>query len=66
VPELQANGQTLFYEERGEGEPLLCIMGLATDSLAWIPQLKAFTARHRTLTFDNRDVGRLVARRRAV
>ena len=58
MPELQANGQTLFYEERGEGEPLLCIMGLATDSLAWIPQLKAFTARHRTITFDNRDVGR--------
>jgi 3-oxoadipate enol-lactonase len=58
VPELEANGQTLHYQQHGEGEPLLCVMGLATDSVAWIPQLKAFTARHRTIIFDNRDVGR--------
>jgi 3-oxoadipate enol-lactonase len=58
VPELQANGQTLYYEVHGEGDPLLCVMGLATDSVAWIPQLKDFSARHRTITFDNRDVGR--------
>jgi 3-oxoadipate enol-lactonase len=58
VPELEANGQTLYYEEHGDGEPLLCVMGLGTDSVAWIPQLKAFSARHRTITFDNRDVGR--------
>jgi 3-oxoadipate enol-lactonase len=58
VPEQEANGQTLYYEEHGDGEPLLCVMGLGTDSVAWIPQLKAFSARHRTITFDNRDVGR--------
>jgi 3-oxoadipate enol-lactonase len=58
VPELQTNGQTLYYEVHGEGEPLLLVMGLATDSVAWIPQLKPFSARYRTITFDNRDVGR--------
>jgi pimeloyl-ACP methyl ester carboxylesterase len=58
VPELEANGQTIYYEEHGDGEPLICVMGLATDSVAWIPQLKAFSARLRTITFDNRDVGR--------
>jgi 3-oxoadipate enol-lactonase len=58
VPELEANGQTLYYEVHGEGEPLLLVMGLATDSVAWIPQLQPFSARYRTITFDNRDVGR--------
>ena len=58
MPELEANGQTIYYEEHGDGEPLLCVMGLATDAVAWIPQLKAFSARHRTVVFDNRDVGR--------
>jgi len=58
VPEVRANGQTLYYEQHGDGEPLLCVMGLATDALAWIPQLKAFSAHHRTVVFDNRDVGR--------
>jgi pimeloyl-ACP methyl ester carboxylesterase len=58
VPQLDANGQSLYYEDQGDGDPLVCVMGLATDSVAWIPQLKAFTGRHRTITFDNRDVGR--------
>ena len=56
---MKANGQTLYYEEHGEGEPLLCVMGLATDTMAWLPQLQAFIdAGHRTIIFDNRDVGR--------
>jgi 3-oxoadipate enol-lactonase len=55
---MRANGQTLYYEEHGDGEPLLCVMGLATDTLAWLPQLQAFSERHRTAIFDNRDVGR--------
>jgi 3-oxoadipate enol-lactonase len=55
---MSANGQTLYYEEHGDGDPLLCVMGLATDTLAWLPQLQAFSERHRTVIFDNRDVGR--------
>jgi pimeloyl-ACP methyl ester carboxylesterase len=55
---MSANGQTLYYEEHGEGDPLLCVMGLATDSFAWLPQMQEFSERHRTVIFDNRDVGR--------
>ena len=55
---VEANGQTLYYEEHGEGEPLLCVQGLATDTVAWTLQLPAFSAAHRTVIFDNRDVGR--------
>jgi 3-oxoadipate enol-lactonase len=55
---LEVNGQTLYFEEHGEGEPLLCVMGLAADTLSWALQVPAFSARHRTVIFDNRDAGR--------
>jgi 3-oxoadipate enol-lactonase len=51
------NGQRLYYEVHGDGEPLLCVHGLTCDTLAWIPQVQAFAAAHRTVIFDNRDVG---------
>lgn len=58
MPTIEANGQTLYYEVHGEGEPLLCVMGLAADTLAWTLQVPAWSAQHRTIIFDNRDVGR--------
>lgn len=48
----------LYYEEHGSGEPLLLIMGLAADSQAWVFQVPAFSEQFRTITFDNRGVGR--------
>lgn len=58
MPTVAANGQTLYYEIHGEGEPLLAVMGLSADTLAWALQVPAFAARHKTIIFDNRDVGR--------
>lgn len=57
MPFADANGLQLYYEEHGAGVPLLCIMGLASDTVAWALQLEAFAAQHRTVVFDNRDVG---------
>jgi 3-oxoadipate enol-lactonase len=57
MPRMQANGQELYYEVHGEGEPLLCAMGLAADTLAWLPQVPAFSSQHQVVIFDNRDVG---------
>jgi 3-oxoadipate enol-lactonase len=57
MPTTGVNGQTIYYEDHGEGEPLLCVMGLAADTLAWTLQVPAFSERHRTIIFDNRDVG---------
>ena len=54
---LDLEGRTIYYEEHGSGEPLLCVMGLAADTLSWTLQLPAFAERHRTVVFDNRDVG---------
>src|SRR5919109_1155101 len=58
MPTIETGGHTLYYELHGDGEPLVCVMGLAADTLAWTLQVPAFSARHRTLIFDNRDVGR--------
>ena len=53
----EVNGQRLYHEVHGEGEPLLCVAGLTCDTLVWIPQVQAFSAAHRTVIFDNRDAG---------
>jgi 3-oxoadipate enol-lactonase len=53
----EVNGQRLYYDVLGDGEPLLCVAGLSCDTLVWIPQVQAFAAAHRTVIFDNRDVG---------
>jgi 3-oxoadipate enol-lactonase len=50
------NGR-MYYEVQGEGEPLLCVMGLSADHLAWALQVPAWSERFRTVIFDNRDVG---------
>jgi pimeloyl-ACP methyl ester carboxylesterase len=47
----------LYYEEAGEGEPLLMVMGLGTDHLGWMLQVPELSKHHRVITFDNRDVG---------
>ncbi len=57
MPHLDCNGQRLYYEDHGEGEPLLCVHGLSASTLGWLPQIPAWSERHRTIVFDNRDVG---------
>ena len=47
----------LYYEEAGEGEPLLMVMGLGADHLGWMLQVPEFSKHYRVITFDNRDVG---------
>ncbi len=58
MPTTSSNGIDVYYEEQGSGEPLLLIMGLAGDSVAWLFQREAFAAQYRTIVFDNRGVGR--------
>ena len=58
MPTTASNGIDLYYEVHGSGDPLLLIMGLAGDSIAWMFQRDAFAERYRTIVFDNRGVGR--------
>lgn len=57
MPIAEANGQRLYYEVHGEGEPLLAVMGLGGDHTAWILQVPEWSKRHKLVVFDNRDVG---------
>jgi pimeloyl-ACP methyl ester carboxylesterase len=56
-----ANGIELAYQEIGDpsGEPLLLIMGLAAQMLAWEEEFCALLAARgfRVIRFDNRDIG---------
>jgi 3-oxoadipate enol-lactonase len=57
VPIAEANGQRLYYEVHGEGEPLLCVMGLSADHTAWVLNMHEWAKSRRVIVFDNRDVG---------
>jgi pimeloyl-ACP methyl ester carboxylesterase len=57
-----ANGIELCYQEIGDpdGEPLVLVMGLATQMIAWHEGLCRLLADrgYRVIRFDNRDIGR--------
>ncbi len=57
-----ANGIELCYQEMGDpdGEPLLLVMGLATQMIAWDETFCAMLSERgfRVVRFDNRDIGR--------
>lgn len=59
MPEVTANGLKLHYDERGEGTPLLLIMGLGAQMTRWPEGFCDRLAEHgfRVIRFDNRDVG---------
>ncbi|HZR15104.1 MAG TPA: alpha/beta fold hydrolase [Acidimicrobiia bacterium] len=61
MPDLVASdGVDIHYEVfgRADGEPLLMIQGLGTDSRGWAFQRLAFGRRFRCYAIDNRGVGR--------
>jgi len=52
------SGLELHYEQHGEGEPLLLIMGTGADHRFWVAQVPAYAERFRTIVYDSRGVGR--------
>src|SRR3954453_15745423 len=56
MPRIQANGIELFYEEAGEGTPLV-LQG--HHHISWMPfQMPYFSQFYRVITFDRRGTGR--------
>jgi 3-oxoadipate enol-lactonase len=52
------DGATLYYERRGEGEPLLLIQGMSGTHLSWgEPFLGALGEGLELLTYDHRGIG---------
>jgi pimeloyl-ACP methyl ester carboxylesterase len=60
MPKVRVNQDVeLFYEEFGEGEPLLLIMGIGAQMIIWEEEFCRSLAAQgfRVIRFDNRDVG---------
>jgi pimeloyl-ACP methyl ester carboxylesterase len=58
MPSVFSNGRNLYYEELGQGVPLVFLSGLGGDHRAFSVPVRHFGARFRTLAIDHRDVGR--------
>jgi 3-oxoadipate enol-lactonase len=51
-------GAKIYWDEQGQGEPLLLIMGLGYPSDAWYRTRPVLAQKYRTIALDNRGVGR--------
>lgn len=52
------NDTQLFYEESGDGEPLILIHGFALDHRQWDDQMDIFVKDYRVLRYDLRGFGK--------
>jgi 3-oxoadipate enol-lactonase len=57
MPRVGVGEISMYYVEAGQGEPLVLVMGLGADHLAWGFQFPAFAERYRVIAFDNRGAG---------
>jgi pimeloyl-ACP methyl ester carboxylesterase len=56
---ISSNGQQIYYEVHGDGEPLVLVMGIGYDASLWnLQQVPALSKRFQVVIFDNRDAGR--------
>src|SRR6185369_250818 len=57
MPNVTANGIKLHYEERGQGEPLILLMGLGAPGSKWAEHVAAYEQHFRCFLIDNRGAG---------
>ncbi|NCF88526.1 MAG: alpha/beta fold hydrolase [Verrucomicrobiaceae bacterium] len=57
MPHVEANGIQIYYEERGSGDPLICIMGITAPGAVWEAHVEAWQSHFRCIIGDNRGVG---------
>lgn len=55
---IQANGVNIYYEEIGQGRPLLLIHGGILTGESWRPYLQSFAEHYRVIMPDSRGHGR--------
>lgn len=58
MPHQIINGIKIYYEERGQGEPLILINGLAFPMDLWFQQIEDLSGDFRVIALDNRGIGR--------
>src|SRR5271168_2922671 len=55
---VENQGAMIYWDEQGQGEPVLLIMGLGWASPLWHRTRPVLSPKYRTITLDNRGVGR--------
>lgn len=58
MPHQQINGINIYYETKGEGEPLVFLHGLGSSTKDWETQVEEFSKTHEVITIDLRGHGR--------
>jgi pimeloyl-ACP methyl ester carboxylesterase len=54
MPSVDIDSLSLFYVEKGAGQPLVFIHGIPTDFRAWNSQIDAFSDRYRVIAYSRR------------
>ena len=54
MPKAQVNGVSLYYEDHGQGYPLLWSHEFAGDYRSWESQVRFFSRRYRVITYSAR------------
>lgn len=62
MPFAKLNDVELYYEEAGEGYPILLGHGGFSDVTEWDPQLEALSQDYRVIRYDRRGCGRSIPR----
>ena len=57
MPKIQANNINLYYETRGEGQPLVFIHGLGSSTRDWESQVPEFSRSFQVIMLDLRGHG---------
>ncbi len=57
MPFVQNQGARIYWDEQGQGAPILLIMGLGWPSYLWHRTRPVLASRFRTIALDNRGVG---------
>ena len=54
MPVFEGQGVELYYEEKGNGQPVVFVHGTICDFRAWSSQVEALSQRFRTITYSRR------------
>ena len=58
MPTIPVADGTIWYEDRGSGQPLVCLHGGWQNSKSWQTQVDRFSDEYRVITYDLRGHGR--------
>ena len=58
MPSAKIGDIQLYYEEYGQGQPLIMVLGLGQDIATWGFQIAELSRHARVIVFDNRDSGK--------